>query len=261
LSLDERIDLLYESFNLIQNKGLIIIHEVKVLPKLEKDFLMWDSYDFELIMSKINPKINKGCAKTDTRPDGWPLHTIALECKGVKRITKEEIHSAIIASLEEIKKHWLNYETSEEFINIKDLEMKNRFKAFYMAQNYNVDLWINKYNRRKQEGEFIHEDKFVQNKNDNIVAPNLKEQNPKLLAKFKRLKREITEYSQLVEHDFLSEYDITYNDLEDIEKLPIMVEMLSDIIIKNENLRMHGYSSDLRRKSLKELYDFFSSRI
>ena len=72
-------------------------------------------------------------------------------------------------------------------------------------------------------------------------------------------KREISEYDQLVEHRFLSEYGITYKDLDDIEKLPIMVGMLNEIIIRNENLRMIGYSSDIGKKKVKELYEFFSN--
>ena len=87
----------------------------------------------------------------------------------------------------------------------------------------------------------------------------LLEQDPKFFAKFKRLKREISEYFQLVEHEFLSEYGINYKDLDDIEKLPTMFEMLRDIIIKNENLRMIGYSSGIRKKNLKELFEFFSN--
>jgi len=85
------------------------------------------------------------------------------------------------------------------------------------------------------------------------------EQNPKFFAKFKGLKREISEYVQLVEHRFLSEYGITYKDLDDIEKLHIMVEMLNEIIIKNKNIRMVGYSSDMRKKYLEELYEFFAN--
>jgi len=46
-----------------------------------------------------------------------------------------------------------------------------------------------------------------------------------------------------------------YKDLDDIEKLPIMVE----IIIKNKNLRMVGYSSDMRKKYLEGLYEFFAN--
>ncbi len=36
--------------------------------------------------------------------------------------------------------------------------------------------------------------------------------------------------------------------------------MLNDIIIQNENLRMVGYSSDIRKRHLKEIYDFFSNK-
>lgn len=56
-------------------------------------------------------------------------------------------------------------------------------------------------------------------------------------------------------------FGINYRDLDDIEKLLIVFEMLRDKIIKNEILRMIGYSSDIRKKNLKELYEFFSNII
>ena len=108
LSLDNRVDILFEAFKLIQKGGLILIHEVVILPKLEINFLMWDSNDFELIMSKISPNIEIVSAKTKTRPGGWPLHTITITYNDVGFITKKEIRLAIISSLKEIKQYWLN---------------------------------------------------------------------------------------------------------------------------------------------------------
>ena len=142
LSLDHRVDFLYESLKLIQNKGHILIHEVVILPKLESDFLMWDIDDFKLIMSKINSKLEIKAAKTYSRPNGWPLHTITITYNYDKLITKEEIRSAIILSLKEIKLKWLNYEESEDFIKIEDQTMKKRVIAFLMAQNRYIDLWL-----------------------------------------------------------------------------------------------------------------------
>ena len=263
LKLNNRVDLLFDAFKLIQKGGQILIHEVIILPKLETDFLMWDKDDFKLIMSKINSNIKIESAETRTRPGGWPLHTIIISYNDVNLITKEEIRSAIISSLKEIKKKWLNYKTSQEFIKIEDEDIKRRIIAFLMAQNHNIDLWINEFLSINKEEDYSKEKKSIQKEIVNPYKINVtqvtQKQDPKFIAKLKGLRREIIEYYQLVEYQFLSEYGITYKELEDIEKLPIMVEMLNEIIIKNESLRMHGYSSDKRKKHLEELYEFFTN--
>ncbi len=232
----------------------------KILPKLETDFFMWNANDFKLIMSKINSIIEIESATTYTRPGGWPLHTIVITYNDVKLITRKEIRSAIISSLKEIKQNWLNYEYSKDIIKIEDENMKKRLKAFLMAQNHYIDLWIKESLIRNDAVDYNKEKMFYQKEIINPSKRNVtQEEDPKFFAKFKRLKREISEYFQLVEHKFLSEYGINYKDLDDIEKLPIMFEMLRDIITKNENLRMIGYSSDIRVKNLKELHEFFSN--
>ncbi len=259
LNLNQRVDLLYGSFKLIQKKGEILIHEVVILPKLENAFFMWDEDDFKLIMSKINSNIEIKTARTYSRPEGWPLHTIIITYNDGNLITKEEIRSAIISSLKDIKQNWLNYESTDDFIKIEDLEMKKKTQAFLMAQNRYNDLWLKENNAMNEEEQLNKEKIFDQNIiNNPLERKILVEQDPKFFAKFKRLKREISEYFQLVEHEFLSDYEINYSDLNEISKLPVLFEMLKDIIVKNENLRMIGYSNEERNIQLKSLRDYFS---
>ena len=59
----------------------------------------------------------------------------------------------------------------------------------------------------------------------------------------------------------LSDYNAKYNDLKDVNILPVLYEMLKDIIVKNKTLHMIGYSSDERNKDLDELKEYFANFI
>ena len=155
LDLDQRVYYLHKAFNLTQKKGVIIIHEVVVLPKLEKNFLMWDKNDFRLIVSKIDANIDIQCSSTLTRPNGLPLHTIVIKYNDDNLISEKDIKFAIISSLKDIKENWLNKQIKRQEEPSKPIneEKERKFKAFLMAQNFNIDLWCEKYLKRESISE------------------------------------------------------------------------------------------------------------
>jgi len=271
LDLSNRVSYLYNAFRLTQKQGKVIIHEVVILPRLEKDFFMWDKDDYELIISKMNVKIDFKCSTTLTRSGGLPLQTICLYYNDDNLISEENIKSAIISSLELIKNKWFNRYIKANAEN-NTTKKRKRYIAFLIAQNTYAKTWCREYISTPDKSKkdiFKKKIRSDEKKDDNIIDQNLvnipSERDKQLQkdlnfsAKINRLKREIIEYYQLVDHNFLSDYEINYSDLNDISKLPVLFEMLKDMIVKNEDLRMIGYSSKERKIHLKSLRDYFSS--
>ncbi|KKN09175.1 hypothetical protein LCGC14_1049260 [marine sediment metagenome] len=271
LDLPNRVSNLYNAFRLTQKQGKVIIHEVVILPRLEKDFFMWDKDDYELILSKMNVKIDFKCSTTLTHSGGLPLQTICLYYNDDNLISEENIKSAIITSLEQIKNNWFN-RYHEESVKQNTTKKRKRYIAFLMAQHTYAETWCKEHisppNLFKRDN-LKKKIKSDEKKNDIVIDHN-SDNNPseknthlqkdsKFSAKINRLKREIIEYHQQVDHNFLTNYEINYGDLSDINKLPILFEMLKDMIVKNENLRMIGYSSEERKIQLKSLRDYFIS--
>jgi len=263
LDLSSRVFYLYNAFRLTQKQGKVIIHEVVFLPKLEKNFFMWDKDDYKLVVPKINVKIDIKCATTQTRPGGFPLHTICMYYNDDTLISEKEIKFTIISSLEQIKNNWYD-RLDKEKANKNPNEKKRRYIAFLLAQFANAEKWFKDYMPPPD----INKKNKIKSSKKNILDQNLvnlpierykqvqKDQN--FSAKINRLKREILEYYKLVDPNFLLDYEINGSDLNDISKLPVLFEMLEDIIVKNENLRMAGYSSEERKIQLKSLRDYFS---
>ncbi|MFX1239442.1 MAG: hypothetical protein ACFE8P_17205, partial [Promethearchaeota archaeon] len=226
LGLEERIDYLFKCFKLIQNRGQIIVHEVTILTELESNFLMWDADDFKLILSKINSEIKVYPAKTYTRPNGWPLQTISIKYSGEEIISKEEIRMSVINSLMEMKKKWLNYPKTAEFSKIKTKEMKNETEAFIMAQNLNIDLWIDKYTSINQD-EKLKGEKTLK-KNDEI-----KETTPKNFVINEKMKIIIYSIYKKFSHNLYKEIERS-----DFHIFNMDPEILNQTLILMYNLNM-----------------------
>ena len=141
-----------------------------------------------------------------------------------------------------------------------------------MAQHTYAETWCKEYilppdiskkdilkNKIKSDGK--KDDNIIDKNLFNITSERYKhlQKDSNFSAKISRLRREIVEYYQIVDHNFLPDYEINYIDLNNISKLPVLFEMLKDMIVKNENLRMIGYSSKERKIQLKSLRDYFSS--
>ena len=271
LDLSNRVSYLFNAFRLTQKQGKVIIHEVVILPRLEKDFFMWDKDDYKLILSKMNVKIDIKCSTTLTRSGGFPLQTICLYYNDDNLISEESIKSAIISSLEQIKNNWFNRYRKEKAKN-NITKKEQRYIAFLMAQHTYAETWCKEYILPPSISKIdIMKNKIKsdEKKDDNIIDQDLVnipsemykhlQKDSNFSAKISRLKREIVEYYQIVDHNFLPDYEIKFIDLNDISKLPVLFEMLKDMIVKNENLRMIGYSSEERKIQLMSLRDYFSS--
>jgi hypothetical protein len=240
LDLSNRVSYLFNAFRLTQKKGRVIIHEVVILPRLEKDFLMWDKDDFDLISSKISEEIVIECSTTLTRSGGWPLQTICLYYNDDNLISEERIESTIISSLEQIKDNWFNRYHKEK---ANPTKKRQKYILFLMAQFTNAKTWCKEYilppDISKKD---ILKNKIKSNdkRDDNIIDQNLVniplerykqlQTDSNFSAKISRLKREIVEYYQKVDPNFLPDYEIKYVDLNDISKLPVLFEMLKDMI-------------------------------
>ena len=141
LDLIERVELLYKTCEIIKNKGVLVIHEVAILPEGEADFYMWSNDDIIGILSSTKRKFTFKTCETSTRPGGWPLETLCIRLDGDSP-TKNELLEAIISSLPIIKERWEDRIGSK--YQVKDF-LKDKYIAFLMAQVYNSNLWINKY--------------------------------------------------------------------------------------------------------------------
>ncbi len=158
------------------------------LPKLEKDFFMWNANDFRIIINKITSKNEIINAETKSRPTGWPLQTITITISDENLITKEKIHHAIITSLREIKQNWLNNNCSEIFKDPEEELMKKSCQAFLYVQNYSADLWIQDH--LPSQVLIDHSNDMKTEKQHQRLEQKLNQYNDtKFIVKFKSLKR------------------------------------------------------------------------
>lgn len=148
LDLPTRIELLSRSLHLIHERGVVVIHEVSVLPIGEANFVMWNSEDIKQIFKNINIKADIATAKTFTRPGGWPLETICIRSIDFPPDT-EVLMKGAVNSLSSMLARWTKVLEENEFENIKS-EMRDKLKAFRMAQVANICVWCQKYQKNEQ---------------------------------------------------------------------------------------------------------------
>jgi|GEM_PF-4883332 len=148
LDLPTRIELLSRSLHLIHERGVVVIHEVSVLPIGEANFVMWNSEDIKQIFENINIKADIATAKTFTRPGGWPLETICIRSIDSPPDT-ELLMKGAVNSLGSMLARWTKVLEENEFENIKS-EMRDKLKAFRMAQVANICVWRQKYQKKEQ---------------------------------------------------------------------------------------------------------------
>jgi SAM-dependent methyltransferase len=143
LDLHKRIELINEAFRLLYPDGALIVHEVAVLPKGELDFVVWSGDDLKLILENANIDPKKiTITRTRTRPGGWPLEftTILVDVVPDQRKLRE----AAIESLHDILSHWTQKLMENDYEEM-DPELRDRLRAFRMAQVANLCVWIKKY--------------------------------------------------------------------------------------------------------------------
>ena len=143
LDLSTRVELLSRSLQLTHKRGVVVIHEVSVLPIGEADFVMWDGEDIKEIFKNINVNVDIETAQTFTRPGGWPLHTICIRSIDSPPST-EILRKGAINSLENMLARWTKELRENEFDDIRP-EMRDKLKAFRMAQVANLCVWCQKY--------------------------------------------------------------------------------------------------------------------
>jgi hypothetical protein len=143
VSLPTRIELISHSLRLTYPKGMIVVHEVSVLPSGEADFVIWSGEDIREIFKNANIDVDIVIAQTFTRPKGWPLQTICIKAL-CPPPPPELLMKGAIHSLPNMLERWTKELGENRLVGIGE-ELKDSLKAFRMAQVANLCVWLQTY--------------------------------------------------------------------------------------------------------------------
>ena len=138
-----RAGVLSAALNLVKPTGVVVIHEVAVLPHGEAGFVMWDKEDVCDVLRIASIRAEITAASTMTRPNGWPLETICIN--PLSDIpSASELEHAMMSSLDQSLQRWTEkLEQHEGGQDPKDAP----YKGFLMAQVANLNVWKQKHLR------------------------------------------------------------------------------------------------------------------
>lgn len=147
LDLHTRVELISQSLGLTYDRGVVVIHEVANLPIGEADFVMWSGEDLRTIFENAKMQIYITSARTKSRPGGWPIETICIKALEPPPESNRLLKGAIL-SLPGILKRWTDELALNPMSDIRK-ELRDRIKAFRMAQVANLSVWNQKYGALK----------------------------------------------------------------------------------------------------------------
>jgi hypothetical protein len=138
LTLHGRVGIIAEAIRCTRNHGIIVIHEVAVLPKGETDFVMWDDQDYRDVLRESGIPAEVLSAHTSTRRGGWPLSTICIRCS-VGIASEQSILDGARRALPMVLNRWA-LRLREDWPGVEP-ELRPRVKAFLLAQVATLYLW------------------------------------------------------------------------------------------------------------------------